>query len=239
VLGRFHEIGIQTKDIRASVEFYERLGFSQVETGETWAHPYGVLTDGRIFLGLHQRSFDSPALTFVHADVARYAVELAAQGVKLSYQHTAEHEFHTIGIKDPAGQMIAVVEARTYSPVLRGPQRTPRCGYFEEFSIPSTDFAQAKSFWEPLGFVATEETARPYLHLPLTSDYLDIAFHRPSTLDRPMLVFRDQGMRARLARLRELEIGAWLAPPQGLDLEANAILQAPEGTTLLFLDEEL
>ena len=27
VLGRFHEVSIQTADIRESVEFYERLGF--------------------------------------------------------------------------------------------------------------------------------------------------------------------------------------------------------------------
>jgi len=238
VLGRFHEIAIQTRDIRASVEFYERLGFSQAETGETWTHPYGVLTDGRIFLGLHQSSFDSPALTFVRAGVARYASELAAQGVNLAYQRTAEHEFHSVGLKDPAGQMLVIVEARTYSPVLRGPQRTPLCGYFEEFSIPSTDFAQAKAFWEPLGFVATEETQLPYLHLPLTSDHLDVAFHRPRTLDRPMLVFHDHGMRERLAHLRDLEIGTWLAPPHGLDAKMNALLQAPEGTALLFLDEE-
>ena len=239
MLGRFHEISIQTKDIRASVEFYERLGFSQAETGETWTHPYGVLTDGRIFLGLHQIAFDSPALSFVHADVARYAAQLAAQGVKLVYQRIAEHEFHTVGLKDPTGQMLVVLEARTYSPVLRGPERTPLCGYFEEFSIPSTDFAQAQAFWEPLGFVATEETEHPYLHLPLTSDHLDIAFHRPRTLDRPMLVFRDRGMRERLAHLRDLEIGTWLAPPHGLDAKTNSFLQAPEGTALLFLDEDL
>ena len=239
MLGRFHEISIQTKDIRASVEFYERLGFSQAETGETWTHPYGVLTDGRIFLGLHQIAFDSPALSFVHADVARYAAQLAAQGVKLVYQRIAEHEFHTVGLKDPTGQMLVVLEARTYSPLLRGPERTPLCGYFEEYSIPSTDFAQARTFWEPLGFVATEETEQPYLHLPLTSDHLDIAFHRPRTLDRPMLVFRDRGMRERLAQLRDLEIGTWLAPPAGLDAKTNAILEAPEGTALLFLDEDL
>lgn len=239
MLGRFHEIAIQTKDIRTSVEFYERLGFSQAETGETWTHPYGVLRHERIFLGLHQIPFDSPALTFVHADVARYAAELAAQGVKLIYQRTAEHEFHTLGLKDPTGQMLVVVEARTYSPVLRGPERAPLCGYFEEFSIPSNDFAPARAFWEPLGFVATEETELPYLHLPLTSDHLDIAFHRPRTFDRPMLVFRDRGMRERLERLRDLQIGTWHEPPHGLDAKTNALLQAPEGTALLFLDEDL
>ena len=238
MLGRLHEIGISTADIRASVEFYERLGFSQAQTADTWPHPYGVLTDGRIFLGLHQSTFDSPTLTFVHADVAHYGRELESQGVQLAYQRTAEHEFNTIGLKDPAGQMLALIEARTYSPVPRRPQRVSWCGYFEEFSMPSTDFAAAKAFWERCGFVATEETDLPYPHLALTSDHLDIAFHAPRILDRPMLVFHDQGMRERLAKLRDLALGTWRDPPHGLDPEANALLAAPEGTALLFLEEE-
>lgn len=238
MLGRFHEIGISTADIRASVEFYERLGFLQAPTADTWPHPYGVLTDGRIFLGLHQSSFDSPTLTFVHADVARYARELESQGMKLAYQRTAEHEFNTIGLKDPAGLMVVLIEARTYSPVLRGRERVSLCGYFEEFSMPAADFAAGKAFWEPLGFVATEESDLPYPHLALTSDYLDIAFHAPRVLGKPMLVFRDLGMRERLAKLRDLTVDAWHDPPPGLDAKANALLTAPEGTALLFLEEE-
>jgi catechol 2,3-dioxygenase-like lactoylglutathione lyase family enzyme len=237
VLGRFHEIGISTADIRASVEFYERLGFTQAPTADTWSHPYGVLTDGRIFLGLHQSSFDSPTLTFVHADVAHYARELHSRGVKLAYQHTAEHEFNTIGLRDPAGLMVVLIEARTYSPVLRRPERVSLCGYFEEFSVPGTDFAAGKAFWEPLGFVATEESELPYRHLALTSDHLDIAFHAPRVLDQPMLVFRDPDMRERLAKLRDLTMDPLRDPPNGLDPEANALLTAPEGTALLLLEE--
>jgi hypothetical protein len=238
VLGRFLEIGIRTADIRASVEFYEGLGFWQAQTGDTWPHPYGVLTDGRIFLGLHQHPFDSPTLTFVRTEVRAYARELQEQGLELAYQRTAEHEFNSIGFRDPAGQMVVLLEARTYSPALRRPQRASLCGYFEEFSMPSTDFTAAKAFWEPLGFVATGEAELPYLHLMLTSDHLDIAFHRPRTLDRPMLVFRDQGMRERVAKLRDVAAGKWLEPPPGVGAAANALLEAPEGTALLFLDEE-
>src|ERR1700754_1252964 len=70
VLGRFHEISISTADIRASVEFYERLGFTQAPATDTWTHPYGVLTDGRLFIGLHQRRSPSPTLTFVLPGIA-------------------------------------------------------------------------------------------------------------------------------------------------------------------------
>src|SRR5579875_2139452 len=53
-LGQFLELALPTHDIAASVQFYERLGFSQRLTGDAWPHPYGVLGDGRIHLGLHQ-----------------------------------------------------------------------------------------------------------------------------------------------------------------------------------------
>ncbi len=51
--GRFHELSIATADIRASLDFYESLGFWQAPTGDAWHHPYAVVTDGRVVLGLH------------------------------------------------------------------------------------------------------------------------------------------------------------------------------------------
>jgi catechol 2,3-dioxygenase-like lactoylglutathione lyase family enzyme len=238
VLGRFHEISIQTADIRESVEFYERLGFSQASTNDTWTHPYGVLTDGRAFIGLHQRRFASPALTFVHAEVAQFAGSLEERGIVLETRHTSEDAFNEIGFRDPDGQSVIVLEARTYSPATRRADETSLCGYFTEFSMPSTDLERAREFWEPMGFVATEEPDAPYAHLPLTSDHLDIAFHRPRTLDRPMLVFRDPNMRERLARIRTLGVKETGELPRGLPAAANALIEAPEGTALLLLEGE-
>jgi hypothetical protein len=105
--------------------------------------------------------------------------------------------------------------------------------------MPSNDFARAKAFWEPLGFVAIEESDLPYPHLALTGDHLNIAFHRPRTFERPLVVFRDTDMRARLVKLRDLDLGIWRAAPQGLDAQKNAILEAPEGTALMFLEEDI
>jgi len=52
-----------------------------------------------------------------------------------------------------------------------------------------------------------------------------------------MLVFRDQGMRARLAKLRDLGRGTWCDAPIAIASVSNALLMAPEGTALLFLEE--
>ena len=238
MLGRFHEISIATTDIRESVEFYERLGFTQAQTTDTWSHPYGVLTDGRIFLGLHQQKFASPALTFVHAGILKFGDELEGRGISLDFRRVGDEAFNELGFKDPFGHDVRVLEARTYSPVTREPEETSLCGYFTEYSLPVTKFEQAKEFWEPLGFVATEEPDAPYAHLPLTSDHLDLAFHQPRTLDRPMLVFRDAGMRTRLAKLRDMGLKESGELPRGLPAAANALIEAPEGTMLLLLEGE-
>lgn len=238
MLGQFHEISLETADIRASVEFYERLGFVQASTTDTWLHPYGVLTDGRVFLGLHQRRFSSPTLTFVHPGVAELVPDLEARGIALTVCETGSERFNQIGFRDPFGQAVSVLEARTFSPVARRPSDTSLCGYFEQLSLPVAKLEAGKEFWEPLGFVATDELGEPYVHLPLTSDRLNIAFHRPRTLDRPMLVFSDLDMPARLERLRELDLRFSDEIPRGLDAQRNALLESPEGTLLLLLQAD-
>src|SRR5262249_53998806 len=65
MFGRFLEISVYAPEIRDSLAFYESLGFVQAPVGEAFKHPYAVVTDGRLFLGLHGRAAPSPALTFV------------------------------------------------------------------------------------------------------------------------------------------------------------------------------
>jgi catechol 2,3-dioxygenase-like lactoylglutathione lyase family enzyme len=239
MLGRFHEISIETTDIRASVEFYERLGFSQASTGDTWSHPYGVLTDGRLFIGLHHRRGDSPTITYVHPGIAQRAASFESQGIELELLHAGDEAFNEIAFRDPARHRIAVLEARTYSPVTLPQDGVSLCGYFTELSLPTTDFESMQRFWESLGFVATNLAEAPYVRLPLTSDHLDLAFHRPRTFDAPMLVFTDPQMRERIEKLREMDIPLSRELPRGLDPKSNALIEAPEGTALLLLDGEL
>ena len=37
--GSFHEFSVAVPDVRGAVEFYERLGFSQATTTDTFTHP--------------------------------------------------------------------------------------------------------------------------------------------------------------------------------------------------------
>lgn len=232
LLGTFHEISIATADVRAAVEFYERLGFSQATTTDTYAHLYGVLSDGRAFIGLHQREGAVLVLTFVRPGIARRVQEFSAARIELTTCRTGDEVFNELAFSDPAGHTVAVLEARTYSPPARAATETSLCGDFAEVSLPARDFGAAQAFWEPLGFVA-EELDVPYPRLSLTSDHLDLAFHNPRLCRAPMLVFRDPGMKTRIAQLRERNLPLAPGPAPG-----SAFLKGPDGIELLLLEDE-
>lgn len=234
MLGRFLELSVQTRDIRESVAFYERLGFTQCAAGDVWSHPYGVLTDGRLVIGLHQYRFPSPSLTFVHADIAKHAAQFTRDGFELAFQRLEPEVFNEIGLRDPSAQMIAVLEARTYSPCARGRDEPSLCGDFVGYSIPTRDFAKSRSFWDRLGFVVgDEEIEDPYVHVEATSDALDLAFHRPRFSDRPLCVFRAEDMARRLDVLEAAGYTRSPELPALLDPAKHALIETPEGLGLL------
>jgi catechol 2,3-dioxygenase-like lactoylglutathione lyase family enzyme len=235
VLGKFHEISIGTADIAESVSFYERLGFTQVGTNDTWQHPYGVLTDGKLFLGLHQFKFPSPTITYVKSGVAQHSAAIAKHGIELAWKRLGDDAFNEVGFLDPSGQAVRVQEAPTHFASDREIAEPSLCGDFAEFSLPANDFAQMRDFWEPLGFVAMGESETPYLRMSMTSDHLDLGVHRPRTLEAPMVVFTSADMGERIERLRSIGVELSGELPRGLDPRHNALITAPEGTVLLLL----
>jgi catechol 2,3-dioxygenase-like lactoylglutathione lyase family enzyme len=236
--GRFLEVSLATTDIVASVQFYERLGFSQLTTGDTWTHPYGVLSDGRLCLGLHQGRGQAPQLSFVRHELARHVHELRAAGFEPHYTRLGDSDFHELQLHDPAGQAITLLEARTFSPP-RHDHAPSLCGWFSSFSEPVLDTEAVQAFWEHAGFVALEIADDPLLQAALTSDTLTLTLHRPRSIDAPVLVFTDPLMSARLERLAELGVQGSADLPRALDRSANALLEAPEGTLLLLLNSEV
>jgi catechol 2,3-dioxygenase-like lactoylglutathione lyase family enzyme len=233
MLGRFLEISVHAPDILESLAFYERLGFTQAQVGETWAHPYAVVTDGRLFIGLHQYEFPSPSLTYVQPDLMHHLERLEQLGIELAFRRVGTDVFNEAGFTDPNRQMVALLEARTYSPPGRGSHQTSRLGWFEEFALPVRDLRASADFWEKLGFVPVEEGDHPFPRIGLTSDTLNLALVRTNALEQPALVFAETDMADRIQRLRES--GAEFSPhlPRMLDPDANALLEAPEGTLLL------
>lgn len=259
-LGQFLELAIPTRDIAASVDFYERLGFTQRLTGDGWPHPYGVLGDGRIHLGLHQQRADqrerreriskgpygaaelleAPTPCFAHPGLQRHAEQLRQLGLEPTQLRLGEESLHHLWLRDPGGHALLLQEARTFSPAEEaGPAqaRPPAslCGYFRQLSLPEPDFDAALTFWERAGFVGLPEEQEPYRHQPLVSDQLDLAFHAPRTSDATLLVFEVSDIEGTRERLRTRDILPLARVPRALQRPGSALLEAPEGTLLMLV----
>jgi catechol 2,3-dioxygenase-like lactoylglutathione lyase family enzyme len=238
IAGGFLEISLYTPAIQDSLAFYESLGFAQATVGETWPHSYAVVTDGRLFLGLHGAPVASPALTFVTPDLLGVVEHLGTRGVEFEELHLGDQVFNRAAFRDPSGLAVNLLEARTYSPPqLDGPTLTS-CGYFSEMGVPVRDADAMRTFWEPLGFVALEDELRPFGRTPLTSGRLNLTLYRARAFRTPVLTFEDEHMRERIASLRERSYTLTDEMPDALDDSSNAVLVAPEGTRILLTQTE-
>lgn len=238
MLGRFLEIRVKTESALESLEFYQKLGFVQAQVGEVWPHPYAVVTDGRLFIGLHQHDVESPSLTFVKPNLLIHLEALEALGIDFEYCKLGEDVFNQAGFRDPDGLPVTLLEARTYSPPMRAPGETSWCGYFTEFGIPTRDADRSKEFWEKLGFVATAESNRPFRRISLTSDFVDLGLYATRELLKPVLTFIDPEMPVRLAHIAKLGIEPSPRLPPAFDPNTTTMLVAPEGTVLLLMTDE-
>jgi hypothetical protein len=161
MLGNFLELSVWTQDITASVAFWEQLGFEQAAVGDTWKHRYAVVSDGRLVLGLHEYEFDSPSLTWVRPGLADVLPELIALGIQFDFAKTGADEFNEAGYRDPAGQVVTLLEARTWSPTFERTRPATLLGHFLEYRYGAPDPAAVVQLWERLGLVRDADDRGP------------------------------------------------------------------------------
>lgn len=234
MLGNFLEISIQTADILASLDFYMRLGFERAPVNDVWAHPYAVLTDGRVYLGLHQQAFPSPSLTFVQPHLRRQVAEFEALGIQFEFRKLGDDSFNEAGFYDHDRQMITLLEARTCSPVNTRVSGA-LCGYFDEYRLPVRNLQVSCRFWEQLGLINTgPDATRPH-RVRLATGGLNLGLQESATPGRPLMVFahtRPEDLAQQLLQ-RNIPVTPAAASPA-----AGVSLTAPEGTQLLIIGDD-
>jgi hypothetical protein len=156
-----------------------------------------------------------------------------AQGVELEFCRLGNDVFNEVGWFDPSGQLIRLIEARTFSPSKRTGIDTSRCGYFMEIALPSPNLDVSKDCWERFGFVGMDETGDRLPHISCTSDYIDLGLYDPSHLRRSTLRFEIDDVGGALARLAEIGLSPSGEIPSPLRQVPAAVLVAPEGTPIL------
>ena len=231
MLGEFLEISISTPDILASIDFYQRLGFSQASAGSTWKHPYAVMSDGRVYLGLHKYEFASPALSFVLPDLRRHLSSFEARGIEFEFCKIGLDEFNEVGFRDPDGQMITLLEARTYSPVHGTHVQPSLCGYFLEYRLGVRDVPGSAEFWEAMGFVAADQDEDPTTYAQVSRNRINLGLLQAKRRIESSLVFAQS----------DLDLVTGLIESRDLDVKhvgEGLHLRAPEGTLLVLQPDE-
>lgn len=234
LLGRFLELGVHAPDVLESLSFYKALGFSELPIGDVLPHKYAVISDGDIRIGLHERVFDSPAVTFVHQDLARHARTMADHGCDFSFLRIDEDVFNELGFTDRDGNMIRMIEARTFSPASEEEDHS-LCGGFLELTLPVRDALRAGRFWAPFGPAVLRVREEPTTHMRFDAGGIALGVSESIALPGPALSFK---CRDKTALNAAVERHGWRVQTFPGFEGAFAVLTAPEGTPLFVFEED-
>ena len=233
-IGRFLEISVRTDNVPESLHYYKTLGFTELETSDVRSHRYAVISDGVLCIGLHDRDFDSPAITFVQPDLARHARSMADHGFDFSFMQLDEDSFNEIGVKDRDGHLIAMLEARTF----HGDDENDNdsiCGNWFELTLPVRDAMRSAHFWGPVAGAILSMREEPTVHMRFDAGGIALGLSESIALEQPSLCFKcpDKAALQELVKGQDLKSGKF----PGFE-GAFMVLTAPEGTQLYVFEED-
>lgn len=233
-LGRFLEFSVRAPEILESLNFYKTLGFVELEIGDMWSHKYAVVSDGELNIGLHDRDFDAPAITFVQQDLAKHARSMADHGFDFSFMQLGEDAFNEIRFPDRDGHNIGMLEARTFH-ASEDAENDSACGSWFEMTLPVRDALRAAQFWAPIAPTLLEMREEPTTHMRFEADGVPLGLSESIALEGPSLCFKCPDRHGLMALLEQ----------RGMDFEkfpgfegAFVAIRAPEGTTLYAFEED-
>ena len=228
MLGNFLEFGLAGQPVAEAFEFYRSMGFQPVAVGDILEHPYAVVSDGDVCIGLHEWEREGPVLTFVRPDLSDYVRALRRQRIELEFAHLATDEFNELGFRDPNGQLVTLLEARTFSPGSWLDHERSVCGRFLEFSLATRSAGESRDFWAPLGMEVVEEGEDPHHWIRLQGRGLTVGFHESSTFVSG-LTFAADDVAARIAYMKAKGVELTAGSPLRRAPTESATLAAPGG----------
>ncbi len=233
-IGHFLEFSVRTSDVLESLNFYKTLGFFELLSADVWKHKYAVVSDGILNIGLHDREFDSPAVTFVQPELAKHARSMNDHGFHFTTMRLNEDVFNELHLNDRDGHTIMMLEARTFS----GGDETDNdsaCGTWFELTLPVRDAMRSARFWAPIAPVVLNMREEPTMHMRFDAGGAALGLSESIALQGPSLCFKCHD-RSVIEDLCERH-GHTTQKFPGFEGAFRAI-RAPEGTCLYLFDED-
>lgn len=233
-IGHFLEFSVRTPDILESLHFYKTLGFTELDSADIWPHKYAVVSDGELNIGLHERDFDAPAVTFVQPELARHARSMTDHGFDFSYLQLGEDTFNELAFADHDGHAVRMVEARTFH-MNEEAEKDSACGPWFELTLPVQEAVRAARFWAPIAPNLLQMREEPTIHMRFDAAGAALGLSESIALKGPSLCFKCADRKGLLELLQHQGLRHEKFP--GFEGAAVAI-EAPEGTMLYAFDED-
>lgn len=229
--GQFFELSVPTEDIQESLEFYLRLGFTEIPVNDIRDHYYAAVTDGRIAIGLHTAGYEEIALSFVWPNVARQVREYKDAGYEFTFVELGIDEFHEAELPSPDGHALRITEARTFSRSSFAGAETTKIGRITEISLRCDDLRASSAFWQVAGLDAEEDPGDDDDFMTLSAPGIVVGLRDDLRWQDPLLRFRSEDLQETLAAIDR----AGVKHKHHCD---GRVIVTPEGVRLLVIGDD-
>lgn len=238
-LAEISGLTINTHDLNASRKFYQKLGFTELFSGD-FPFPLVELSDGQIQIMLRHTPESYFALTYYPRDIDAVAAALEADGIEFYEKSIAESDYLKFyRLKTPDGfvvSMVMLIENFTQPP---GPTMLtmPQADYFNpekytnqvagmlgEIAHPVKDLDASIAFWQKLGFVTLSKLTTPYPWAIVSDGLNAVGLHQTTDFNYPALTYFASDMAAKIENLKAAGLTNFKEKGPG-----NIVLIAPEG----------
>lgn len=230
---------INTPDLKASVKFYKKLGFSELFRGD-FPFPLVQLSDGQIQIMLRHTPEKYFALTYYPGDIDAVAAELAAEGIEPFEKNISDSDYLKFyrmktpegfvvsmvmlieSFTQPAGPTMLTMSPQDYSNPEKYTNKT--AGMLGEIAYPVKDLDVSIAFWQKLGFKVLSKYGEPRPWAILADGLNVVGLHQADDFDQPAITYFASDMAVRIESLKAAGITNLTEKNPG-----NVVLNTPEG----------
>ena len=238
-LGHVTAITISSPDPEASLQFYQKLGFSEVRRMDfpvPWIH----VSDGALLIMLKKDTTPYIALTYYADNIEKMAIDLEAQGIQFKEKPGSSDFVKRYIIKSPDGTSISLVHVpanefqQPTGPTMltmaqedyMKPEKyvNKSIGMWGEFAESVRDLEVSLKFWEKLGFVTLSKYEQPQPWAIISDGLAIVGLHQTHEwTGYPVMTFFAADRKEKLEKLRN----------DGLEFHkdysgGNVVLKTPE-----------
>jgi catechol 2,3-dioxygenase-like lactoylglutathione lyase family enzyme len=216
-LGEISAFTINSPDLEASLQFYQKLGFKEVMRSD-FPFPFIQVTDDAILIMLRKSDEPYIALTYYTNDAGKPVSELEKKGIEFLSTPKQGDLVKKFLFQSPDGANISIVEMPTgfskpggktmltmdQSDYMKPDTYTNQiAGMFGEFAQSVADLEKSIEFWEKIGFTTLSKYSSPGPWAILSDGLSVVGLHQSNEFESATITFFASDMQAKIENLKK------------------------------------